>query len=198
LHEQSNLGFLITTRKFGSESNRVFSLDTRLKLNAQWVLTGQAARSDVGDKRSGHAYWAELSRSGRNVGYTGSYQDYSPDFVSDLGFVPRVDLRSTQHYVWYMWTPENSRIVRSGPDAQITLNWNSRGKLQDWIFRTSAGADLRGPWRLGCSYTDASELFVLNFRHHRTDCGISTASLRWLNISTEYAWGTSINYTPPV
>src|SRR5260370_13786497 len=43
--EQSNAGMLVTSRDVGSTSNRVVSVDTRLKLSPNWVAGGQVMRS---------------------------------------------------------------------------------------------------------------------------------------------------------
>jgi hypothetical protein len=42
---ESNIGLLVTSHDFASSFNRVFSLDTRLKLSSNWLLSAQAGRS---------------------------------------------------------------------------------------------------------------------------------------------------------
>ena len=44
---ESSVGALVTSRDFGPSFNRVASADTRLRLNSQWFLHGQAAVSDT-------------------------------------------------------------------------------------------------------------------------------------------------------
>ena len=198
---QSTIGLLATSRDFASSSNRVFSLDTRLKLNPNWILSGQLMRSYTreldGTRLTGPAYWAELRRDGRHLIYSGRYSDRSPDFRSQLGFVPRVDIRQTEQFVRYYWRPKNSRVVLFGPDVFTVVNWNRLGQVQDWFVDASFGADLKGPTGLGCRRVDAFELFQgSGFRKHSTDCGINTAWLKWLELTAGYGWGSGVNYFP--
>lgn len=198
---QSTVGVLVTSRNFASSSNRVFSLDTRLKLNPNWVFSGQAVWSETrqldSTHASGSAYWAELSQTGRHTLYAARYADYSPDFESRLGFIPRVDVRKMEHYFRYYWKSDTGRVLQFGPDITTSLNWNRQGQLQDWVVDMNFGADLHGPSGLGCRHVNAYELFSgIGFRHHYTDCGVDTRRLQWLELNADYGWGTAINYFP--
>jgi hypothetical protein len=198
---QSTIGLLVTSRDFASSSNRVFSLDARLKLHPNWILNGQVTRSYTreldGTRVSGPAYWAELRHDGRHLAYAGRYSDRSPDFRSQLGFIQRVDIRQTEQFVRYYWRPKNSHVLLFGPDVFTVVNWNRLGQVQDWFVDASFGADLRGPTGMGCRRIDAFELFQGHgFRKHTTDCGINTAWLRWLELTADYTWGSSVNFFP--
>jgi len=199
--DQSTVGVFVSSRDFASSSNRVFSLDTRIRLNPNWLLTGQGMRSYSrgldGAHASGPAYWAELSHTGRHTLYAARYLDYSPDFRADLGFIPRVDVRKMEHYLRYYWKPEKGPVLLFGPDVTTSLNWNRQGQLQDWLVDLSFGADVRGPTGLGCRHVNAYELFQgIGFRRHNTDCGVNTKWLKWLELSPDYGWGTGVNYFP--
>ncbi len=198
---QSTLGVLVTSRDFAGASNRVFSLDTRLKLDANWVLTGQLIRSYTremdGTAFSGPSYWAELSHTGRHFSYASRYLDHSPDFRADLGFIPRVDVRKMEHFFRYYWKPEHGRVVLFGPDLITAVNWNRQGQVQDWLVDLSFGANLRPQTGLGCRHQNAFELFQgVGFRRNITDCGINSSWTRWLELTADYGRGTSINYYP--
>ncbi len=197
---QSTLGLLVTSRDFASSSNRVFALDTRLKFGSNWVLAGQAIRSYTrtlgGSRRSGPGYWASLSRKGRHLRYETSYTDFSPDFRSELGFVPRVDIRKMQHKVEYTWWREQRRLVSFGPEVTTTVNWNRQGQVQDWVVDAVFWADLRGPSWLACGRTEAYELFQgLGFRRHSTECSLGLRG-KWLELSMDFGRGSNINYFP--
>jgi len=89
---QSSAGALVTSRDLGPDSNQVVSADTRLRLNPNWILSGQAARSYTKSpegRLSGPAYYARLDHSGQHLRYYGRYLDFSPDFRAELGFVRR-------------------------------------------------------------------------------------------------------------
>ncbi len=54
-------------------------------------------------------------------------------FRSELGFIRRVDVRQTEHFAEYTWRPERSRILSIAPSAAALVNWDRRGRVQDWI-----------------------------------------------------------------
>jgi len=120
--KQSNVGLLFTSRHFASSSNRVLSLDTRLKLSPNWVFSGQFARSFAREldspRRTGPSSWAELSYTGRHLLYASRYLDHSPDFRAELGFIPRVDVRKMEHYARYYWKPKRSPVWRLARTSQ--------------------------------------------------------------------------------
>ncbi len=194
-------GFLATTRSGAPGSNRTLSADVRFNLNPNWVLTAQSILTDsdqtTGADARGAGYSAELSHSGRHTVYSARYLDFSPDFQTALGFVPRVDIREMKHSFHYYWKPKSSRIQLFGPDFSALVNWNRKGQVQDWVVDASFGADLRGPTGLGCRHVNAYELFMeTRFRRRSTDCGLMTSWLRWLELTPDFGWGTAINYFP--
>lgn len=198
---QSTAGVFVSSRDFASSSNRVVSFDTRIRLNSNWLFTGQAMRSYSrnldGTHAFGPAYWAELSQSGRHASYAARYLDYSPDFRAELGFIPRVDVRKMEHYFRYYWKPERGPVLLFGPDLTTSVNWNRLGQVQDWVVDLSFGANFRGPTGVGCRHVNAFELFQgIGFRRHNTDCGVNTQWLKWLELSPDYGWGTGVNYFP--
>ncbi len=204
---QSNFGVLAASRDFGPSWNRVFAIDTRLRLHPNWFLTAQAVRSYDraldGTERQGPAYQAELSRSGRHFTYSGSFHDLSPDFRSRLGFIRRVDVRDTVHYVSYYWQPEKSRVLNFGPSFSTGANWDRHGKLQDLYSNLDFTMDFRGPFGFNVSRYEAYEFYVWDpqkpgngFRRRTTGLSFYTSTVRWLTLSGSYYRGTGINYSP--
>jgi hypothetical protein len=82
---------------------------------------------------NGSGYWMELSQTGRHARYAARYLDYSPGFQTDLGFVPRVDIRKMEHFFEYYWRPKNGRVLLFGPDVTTSVNWNRQGQVQNWV-----------------------------------------------------------------
>src|SRR5439155_1534703 len=102
LGEESTVGFLVTDRELESSSNRVFSLDSRVKLNKNWAFVGQVIRSEnrklgATTRLARFGALAQLEREGRHFDYTGSYLQFDPGFAAPLGFVRRVGYRQTEH-----------------------------------------------------------------------------------------------------
>ncbi len=98
---RSSLAAMVTSEDFGSTHNRVYSVDARVQLLPNWILTGQALTSDTrlenGQRLAGPAYYAEWSHFGRHFVSTTKYTDHSPNFRSQLGFFKRVDIREASH-----------------------------------------------------------------------------------------------------
>jgi hypothetical protein len=203
LGDQSNVGMFVSSTDFGPSYNRVFSVDTRLKLSPNWVFTGQAMSSvnrDLGtDQRTaGPGYLAEIERVGRHLNFSSTYEDLSPGFNGDtLGFVPRVDIRQMTDSVSYYWRPEGRRLLSFGPTMSYVRNWNHQGQLQDSIVNPGFAVFFANATKLKFSYTDHFELFnTLGFRHHLATVSFSTAPRPWLVLSTSYDQGTDINFIP--
>src|SRR6266849_2718454 len=207
--QQSEIALFFASRDFASNFNRVLSLDTRIKLSPNWVLTGQAMRSFTrqspnepdcpkgGQRLSGPASWAELRRTSRHLVYAGNYNDRSPNFCSELGFVPRVDIRQTEHFAGYFWRPEGRAVVAFGPSVSALVNWNRAGTVQDWNASAGFEIDLTGQTSLNVSRGEAFELFQnIGFRKHSTALTLSTEWLKWLGVSARYSHGTNQNFFP--
>ncbi len=198
---ESTIGVLASSMDFGASFNRVVSLDTRLKLNANWITTGQAigsfTRQVDGTSLVGSGYSFDLARKGRNLTYFSNYTSFSPEFRTDLGFVPRVDMRKLEHFVQYYWKPKAGPVVLFGPDVDSWVIWGYPGQVQEWRVSASFGANLKGPTGLGCNRKEIYELFQqIGFRYHATDCGINSEWLPWLAFTADYGWGSAVNYFP--
>jgi hypothetical protein len=201
LGKGSNIGLLTTSRDLGPTWNRVFSLDARIKLSPSWSLNGQIIRSYTrqqdGQRLSGPGYFAELSRGGRHFTYVGRYTDYSPDFRSQLGFIPRVDIRQTDQFATYRWYPQGKSVLSYGPAGFAFVNWDRQGRVQDWFVNSEFAIEFRHQTQLKLSRIEAYEFYQqMGFRKNRTEVSIFTAPRRWLSLFSHFGEGTNINYAP--
>ena len=199
--KDSRIGLLATSRDFTSSSNRVLGVDLRLKLKPNWVFNGQVVRTydrDLNGRRlTGPAYSAELVRRGRNLKYTGSYKDFSPDFRTQTGFVSRVDSREMEHSVGYSWHPSGGPLLSFGPSVFGSVNWDRLGRMQDWFAGGEFGMYFSGATSFTISRYQWMELFQdVRFRKNSTDLSLSTAWLKWLALSATYSQGTNVNFYP--
>ncbi len=198
---QSDIGVLVTSRDFGSGWNRMFSLDTRLKLNPNWILTGQVMRSYTREQGetslAGSGYYARMEHRGRHFSYHGRYVDFSPGFRAQLGFVRRVDMRQTEHYASYLWRPQRRRLLSFGPYLNALLNWDRQGRLQNWLG--GGGFNLEFPRQTIFStwHKQSFELFQnQGFRKDDSGFMLSTEWLKWLSALALLNSGRTINYYP--
>src|SRR6266478_846519 len=117
---QSYIGAFASTRDFADTSNRIVSLDARLKLSPHWVTDFQAThswtRQDINlpqlcqqfeppvqtgaspanaSSQQGNSLYADVSYTSRKFRLLSEYSDFTPGFCAELGFVPRVDIRQS-------------------------------------------------------------------------------------------------------
>ena len=199
---QSTAGVLATTRTFGPNRNQVAGLDSRLQLSANWAFTAQVAasveRRRNGQELDGTAAYAQLARAGQHLSYLGTYTDRSPGFRSQLGFIPRVDIRQTDQHLGYSWQPQASRLLSFGPTVSGGVTWNHQEEMQDWYALGDFTMDFAGPAGFGVSRFEAYELFLgTGFRYATTGASVYSSQWTWLSITGSFALGTGINYSPP-
>jgi len=96
---QSSIGAMYTDWEFpaADEFNRVGGIDSRLKFNPNWTGNFEAVTSSTknqdGSYEAGPAYKTEANYSATHLNYDATYNDISPGFTTNAGFVNRVDIR---------------------------------------------------------------------------------------------------------
>ena len=201
LGERSNVGLLATERDDGHSSNRVLSADGRLQMSPAWSFSGQAVHSEDrdqgGNRQTGLALAAAVSRNGPHFTYVGSYRDVGSAFRVPLGFVPRLDLRTTEQYAGYLWRVGDTQAWSFGPAASAVADWDHTGQLQDRWTTADFAVSLAGHLDARASRAEGYELFATTpFRRNTTNVSFSSSALQWLSVWSLYSRGTAINYTP--
>jgi hypothetical protein len=201
LGRDAYIGVLAATRRLSSSSNQLASLDARLPFRSNWVVSAQAVSSATQNldhtRQAGPAYYAALSRSGRNVQYASSYTDRSPGFRADLGYIPRVDIRQLQHSFDYRWRPERSKVVSYGPGFIISHNWNRARRMQDWEARATFNLELPKVTEFHVSRSQSFELFRdIGFRRSLSRVWLSTEWWKRLGLTADLSHGAGVNYYP--
>jgi hypothetical protein len=213
---QSYIGGFFSSRDFADTSNRVASIDARLKLSKNWVadvqgvhtwtrqnaqagqncLSFQQNSQGIGSQQ-GNALWADLSYSSRHFTFSTNYNDFSPNFCTELGFVNRIDIRQNNAFGGYFWRPEKSKIVDFGPTVSETVDWNHNGVLQDWQAAIAFQVDLTKQTTISINRGEAYELFGnIDFRKHSTSVSVTTQPYKWISFSTRYTTGIGENFFP--
>jgi hypothetical protein len=198
---QSYVGGIFTDRELGPAANRVYGADARWKFTDNWSVTGQWVGSETiggtGESKSGTSWMAELSRVGRGFEYQGSFTSRSPDFVSELGYIPRVDMREVLQETGYFWHPQKSRVLRFGPDLEAGALWDYGGQLQDWTVEPGFEMEFPGQTEVGFMVQEAFERYEgIEFRRGGGMVRASTEWLSWLGGNVHYFRGRGINYYP--
>ncbi|MCH8992994.1 MAG: carbohydrate binding family 9 domain-containing protein, partial [Acidobacteria bacterium] len=138
LYAESYVGAIATARAFGEDYSRVGGVDGRFRLGRTHQVSFLAVASEHQDelhgRLSGPVFEIDFTRQARNLSYSVSHSSIDPDFRTETGFVPRVDIRRTDANVAYRWWPEGT-LLSWGPSVSYLRNYNHAGELEDEQFR---------------------------------------------------------------
>ena len=207
---QSSVGVIYTDREFEGSHNRVGGIDGRFRLNPQWVTTFQAVASSTkfldGETMAGPAYQASLDYTSRKVGYFFQYQDYSPGFRTDTGFVPRTDVRESLNFVRYTFRPEGKRLISWGPKLILIHTWDHERTRLNASYITDIDFEFARQTYFTISYAPESEVLrpqdfpgiTDNLDFHRITRGFSfnTSYIPQVTVQGEYRKGQRVNFVP--
>ncbi len=199
--KQSNIGFLVTSRDIGATSNRVASIDTRLRLGKNWTGTAQAMASDTreagGQRLFAPAYHASLLHQGEHLFFVGRYDDFSPDFRAQLGFIRRVNLREVMQFTEYVFRPKHSRVLSFGPSGSVSVLFDHAGQRQDRVINPGFRMELKGQTIFLVTAHDTLQRFQgRDFSTRTLEAFFGTSWLKWLDINGFVQGGTGVNFFP--
>src|SRR5581483_2908740 len=207
IFRQSTIGAMYTDREFNGSFNRVGGLDTRLKFSNNWTGTLQgvvsSTRSLDGSYLAGPAYKADVVRNGLNLNYEGIYNDFSPGFVTEPGFVNRVDVREMEHVVSYRVRPQNSMVVDWGPTLTTEHIWDHTGLRLDSIYQLNFHLTLKRqtyfnfepytPYRQRLRPSDFPSVTAnRDYKEHYSSIYAATGLLKQVSSYAQYSWGNAI------
>ena len=134
---QSSVGAIYTDREFQGYFNRVGGLDANFRLDKNWTSNFRSVVSSTFDQTStttetstgtvtetfneylfGGDHEAMLTGTGRRFAYVAQYQDVSPNFRTETGFVRRTDIRRLHQYFHFYFRPEGKHLVFWGPELE--------------------------------------------------------------------------------
>ena len=95
----------------------------------------------------------------QHLKYYTDYRDRSPGFHTELGFIPRVNIRRVSNFAGYQWWPERSGVVFFGPGLFTMADWDYSGRLQDWSVETPFTFSFKGPGALEISRQESYEFY---------------------------------------
>jgi len=198
---QSNIGFVGTSRNFGDSSNQVGEASTHIRLNKNWFADGEAVGSHdttlEGVTSTGAATFVGLNRSGRALSYSLSYNTVSPDFHVPLGFVRRTDMQDVTSFLTYRWHPKKGIVTSWGPNSYVEGTWNYAGQLQDYLVRFPINVQFKRQTSIFARHAIISETISgLKLGQHEDLVEFTSSYLRWLSVDVTVAAGTRPNYYP--
>ncbi len=196
-YAESYLGAIMTAREFGADHNRVAGIDGRFRLGRTHRVSFLAAGSETQDEAvgslSGGAFEADFSKQGRNVSYNVAHSRIDPGFLTNSGFLPRVDLQQTSGTASYRWWPE-STVMTWGPSVTYLRLYDHSGTLQDEQLQGTASFSFRNNMAItGMVNRDLERYGAVDFR--KTGFGFfGVMSARILSVYGGYNWGDGILY----
>lgn len=211
IFRQSSLGIIITDREFQDSFNRVYGADGRLKLGQNWVAQFQAATSHTrtmsGERLAGPAYDFELMRRGRRLKCEFQYNDRSPGFRTQPGFLQRPDIRRFRQKISYSFRPEGKWLISWGPGVETEAVFDHRGTRLDFAQAVSFGWDfVRQSWLAFGYEVDRERLRAQDFPVLPADRDFSrntravsfgTSYIPQVTLSGELEWANRVNLVPP-
>ena len=211
IFKQSSVGMIYTDRRLLDSYNQVGGIDTRLKLNRNWLINAQAVTSKTkflnGSEVSGPAYHVTLRGEGRQFEFITSFNDRSPGFRTQVGFEPRVDIRRLNTSYSYRWRPEGKTLISWGPNVGLRSIWDHKGQRLEWTFTPSISWEFAHQTNLNVFYSPGRELlrpqdfFGLpqNRDFSPRDMGVTFSSAYFSKAIFEgtLSRGQTINFVPP-
>jgi hypothetical protein len=211
LPNQSYMGLLYTDREFNGAFNRVGGADSRLKFTRNWTLTGQAVASSTrfadGIYAAGPAYKADLAYSDLHVNYDSQYNDISPKFVSEPGFIPRVDMRESRNTVQYTFRPTSGPLLSWGPRMFLQRLWGHDGTFLDGAYEPAMLLQFKRQTSLTLEpysfypeqlrpldFANLPAVTAYNQQFHLA--ALDTSVWRPVKVHASYGWGPGVNYLP--
>jgi hypothetical protein len=143
--QASTMGVIYTGRTSEDYHNHVFGFDGFLRLSRANTMSFQYLHSDTAYPETfaqeynqynkpfgGTALKAELSHMSRNWYLSAGYDDRTPGFRADYGFVPRVDIRKiTGTVLRRFWGKPDSRYTQMQFGMQTERVEDHKGNLTD-------------------------------------------------------------------
>lgn len=210
IFRQSTLGLIFTSREVEGGFNRVYGIDGRLKLGQNWAVQFQAVTSHTlspdGQRLAGPAYDFKLTRSGRKLTYELEYNDRSPGFRTQAGFLERPDIRRVNQKIHYRFRPEGKYLISWGPGTITTAVFDHNGTRLDFRQDISVVWELVGQTEFGSWYEVNRERLrpkdfaglaaSQDFSHNSRGFFFTTSCIPEVTFRGWHGWGKQINVVP--
>ena len=166
---RSNAGAMVTRRSRGdtrAAGNTLYTVDSSLSFFTDFNLYSYWARTDVdGAGGSDQSYRTQLDYASDRYGVQAEHLYIGANFVPDVGFVRRPDMRKT--YGQFRFSPrpkQATRVRKYFWTSSVNYIENTRGRLETRTADTEFAVDLQTGDRLSASATSNHEFLPRPFR----------------------------------
>ncbi|MFI5113558.1 MAG: DUF5916 domain-containing protein [Terriglobales bacterium] len=212
LFKQSSIGAIYADWEYPAANsfNRVGGIDARLKFSPKLTATlqGVVSSTQFGESYSaGPEYKADLAYTSRHWLQDSTYNDVSPGFFTQPGFVNRVDLREYRDNTSYYFRPKHGPVVSWGPEFNGHWTWDHTGLRLDTDYNPDLTIALKRQTRIYLfPYEEfrerlrPSDPFGLSqnqdFHEHTSGINVSSSPVSQITLGAEYFWGDAVNFVP--
>lgn len=116
-----------------SQFNRNVGLEYNLaSRNNLWTGKAMMLQSFGPDNvGNGFVHAANLKYASGNLTWSWQHEYVSENYTAEVGYVPRRGYYKVNPFVGYRWFPKSEKILSHGPDASMTLFYNTKGVHTD-------------------------------------------------------------------
>ena len=207
---QSTIGVMYTDREFQNSFNRVGGIDTRIRLNSNWVAAGQAVESSTraldGSYLAGPAFHLDVQRQGRSLNYAFAYDGRANGFRTESGFDPQPGIHTLDNLLQYTFHPEGKHLITWGPQLEVLHIYDHEGNRLNSLYYPELNFEFPRQTNLVLAYAEEAELLrprdfpVLtrnkDFQRATRQVAFRTNYFRQLGLQVDYRWGNRVNYAP--
>ena len=198
LYSESSIGLVMTDREFMDEHSRVGGLDSMFKIGRnqrfQFRAFGTSDRDATGTNTSGHMIETNFRKEGRGLAYAVNYDEISPAFKTDSGFVRRTDERQVTANGSYRWWPQGW-IVNWGPRLNYNRNHQFSGHVQDTGVALGGNAQFAKNINVNVNTNRDMERYqAVDFHKVRYSLGMGINTSRKVSVSGFTSWGDQIRF----
>jgi Domain of unknown function (DUF5916)/Carbohydrate family 9 binding domain-like len=212
IFKQSSIGAIYTDWEYPAANsfNRVGGIDSRLKFSSKLTATLQAVTSstDFSEAHSaGSAYKAALDYTSSHYSHNSTYNDVSPGFFTQPGFVNRVDIHEYRDYEACVFRPKQGPVVSWGPELSTRWTWDHTGHRLDTDYNPDLAIIMRRrthififPYEEFRERLRPKDFPALpqdqDFHEHTSGINFYTAPIPQIGLGAQYFWGDAVNFVP--
>jgi hypothetical protein len=193
LAAQSTAGFVYTDRIDGDRWNRVAAVDTRVVFGGAYTFTGQVAssftRSGGTDSFMRPLWDAQLSRAGRDWGFSAAFRGSHPEFRTETGFMSRIGTAQASIQPRRSFYPRSGRFEVVQVSTMLDGQWGWQRFTEgtepnDIKWHVAVSSTLRGGWRMNVrgmveSFMYPAELYTNYYLERRNAAGAVVDTVRY-------------------
>ncbi len=200
--QDSSLGFIYSGREaFSGDYNRVSGLDGNFKLDETHTLqfqslggyTGTSAGRDIGQASD-----VNLSKSSRELSWTLEYDDISPDFQTQNGYITRSNVREGSAFAGYKFWQEKGALQYWSLSSYYSRSYSHAGLFTDEDLYVKGSLMFPKQTSLSLTYrpNTLERYCAVAFRKQYATLSFYSELSKFLAISADLTAGDGINYSP--